>query len=100
MNGTLDLNDDWTLRLTGPGFLDGGSLTIFTYDTLAASPDLAPTFDTSLLGFIPSSSLSLFDNGSGIDLIGVSVPEPSIFVLAALGTLSLCFVGSRRRRPA
>jgi autotransporter-associated beta strand protein len=87
--GQLDLNDNWTLAL-GTGFVDGGSVTIFTYGTLAGSPDLVPTFDTTNLGFTPSGSLSLTDTGSSIVLNGISlVPEPSSLAMLAFGAIGL-----------
>ena len=96
VGGILDLDSGWTLEL-GSDLQDGGSITVFTYDTLAGSPELNPTFDTSGLGFSPSGPLSLSDDGLGtITLNGVSiVPEPSSFALFAFGALSLLV---RRRR--
>jgi autotransporter-associated beta strand protein len=92
--GELDLNDNWKLTL-GLGLQDGGSVMIFDYGTLAASPDLVPTFDIAGLGFTPSTSLSLTDTGSAIVLNGVSViPEPRAALLGGLGLLMLL----RRRR--
>jgi fibronectin-binding autotransporter adhesin len=76
VKGTLTLVNNWTLSLTGTGFKDGGSVTIFTYGTLAASPDLVPTFDTTGLSFTPSGPLSLTDTGSAIVLQGISIPQP------------------------
>ncbi len=94
VDGTLDLNDNWTLSL-GLGFQDGGSVTLFEYGTLAASPDLSPTFFLDNLGFTPSGALSLTDTGSEIVLNGVSViPEPRAALLGGLGMLVLL----RRRR--
>jgi autotransporter-associated beta strand protein len=92
---TLGLNDNWTLAL-GTGFQDGGQVLLFTYGTLAASPDLVPTFDITNLGFTPSGSLSLTDDTLGnIYLNGVSViPEPRAALLGGLGVLMLL----RRRR--
>jgi len=94
VTSTLTLNDDWTLDLGG-GFQDGGSVLIFTYGTFTGS-DLDPTILTSGLGFSPTGTLSLTDNGSGsIFLNGVSVvPEPSAAILGSLGLLALL----RRRR--
>jgi fibronectin-binding autotransporter adhesin len=71
--GQLTLRDNWTLQLVG-GFRDGGSVTLFTYGTLTASPDLAPTFNVASLGFTPSGALSLADTGSSIVLNGVQLP--------------------------
>lgn len=94
VEGTLDLDDNWTLAL-GDGFKDGGSVVLFQYGQLAGSPDLEPTFDLSALGFVPSSSLSLVDTGSQIILNGVSVvPEPTGLALLA-GAAGLMV---RRRR--
>lgn len=91
---TLTLNENWTLAL-GSGFQDGGQVLIFTYGTLAGGSDLDPTFDISGLGFTPTGTLSLTDNGSGsIFLNGVSIPEPSTALLGGLGLLALL----RRRR--
>lgn len=91
----LTLTDNWTLAL-GTGFQEGGQVLLFTYGSLAASPDLTPSFDTAGLGFTPSGPLSLTDNGSGsIFLNGISaIPEPSTALLAGLGLLALL----RRRR--
>ncbi|HAU37493.1 MAG TPA: hypothetical protein DCX07_07205 [Phycisphaerales bacterium] len=95
VNGILDLDNDWTLKLTS-GFRDGGSMVLFTYDTLAASPDLAPTFDISELGFTPTGALTLTDTGSSIVLDGISlVPEPATLSLLALGGIGVLI---RRRR--
>jgi fibronectin-binding autotransporter adhesin len=94
VGGTLALNDNWTLAL-GTGLQDGGSVTIFTYNTLALSPDLVPAFDLANLGFTPTDTLSLTDTGSSIVLNGVSViPEPRAALLGGLGLLMLL----RRRR--
>ena len=92
---TLTLTDNWTLAL-GTGFQDGGQVLLFTYGSLAASPDLIPTFDTAGLGFTPTGALSLTDNGAGsIFLNGISaIPEPSTALLGGLGLLALL----RRRR--
>lgn len=91
---TLTLTDNWTLAL-GAGFQDGGQVLLFTYGTLAASPDLVPTFNTAGLGFSPTGPLSLTDNGAGsIFLNGISIPEPSAALLGGLGLLALL----RRRR--
>jgi autotransporter-associated beta strand protein len=82
--GQLDLNNNWTLALQS-GFQDGGSVTIFNYGTLAASPDLVPSFDITNLGFTPSGPLSLTDTGTGqIVLNGISiVPEPGTWAMLA-----------------
>lgn len=95
VEGTLALMDNWTLTLTD-GFQDGGTTLLFTYGTLAGSPDLSPTFDISGLGFIPSGPLTLFDTGDSIYLNGISaVPEPAVWGLC-LGGLSVLIL---RRRP-
>lgn len=78
--GQLSLVNNWTLKL-GEGFKDGGSVTIFEYGTLAASPDLVPTFDVTALGFTPTTALSLTDTGSSIVLNGVKLPPPNVTVL-------------------
>lgn len=80
VQGQLTLVNNWNLKLSG-NFRDGGSVPIFTYGTLGASPDLAPTFDVSSLGFVPSTTLSLTDTGSGIVLNGLSLPPSAATVL-------------------
>lgn len=96
VNGILTLTDNWNLLL-GPGFQDGGSVTVFTYGTLTGGADLAPTFNTTNLGFTPSGSLTLTDTGTSIVLNGISlIPEPGSLALLAAGTLCLG-VRSRRR---
>jgi autotransporter-associated beta strand protein len=97
VDGTLDLNDNWTLVLSGTGFQNGGSVTVFTYGSLATSPDLVPTFSFVNLGFTPDS-VTLTDDGFGsIVLNGVSVvPEPTTLGLLAMGAIGLM----RRRRVA
>ena len=98
VNGILDLNDNWTLSLR-TGLADGGSITIFAYDSLAATPDLVPTFDVSQLGFAPSGVLSLTDTGTSIVLNGVQViPEPSTWALLAFSLTTVMVL--RRRRKA
>jgi len=98
VDGALTLNDNWTLAL-GSGLQDGGSVTIFTFGSLTGGADLAPTIDTSNLGFTPGGPLSLTSTSSAIVLNGVSVvPEPTAFVLAILGFLGLIGLGRRRKR--
>jgi len=96
VDGTMSLNDDWTLSLSGLDFIDGGSTTIFTFGTLSGSPDLSPTFDTTGLSFTPTS-LNLSQSGNSIVLNGVSViPEPSTLILV-ISSLSAFFLFRRRR---
>lgn len=75
VDGALDLDDNWTLAL-GDGFQDGGSVTLFNYGSLGASPDLAPTIDVTHLGFAPTHALSLSDTGTSIVLNGIRLPLP------------------------
>ncbi len=96
INGTLDLNEEWKLSL-GTGFADGGSVVLFTYDTLAGSPDLTPVFDLTLLGFTPSSALSLTDTGNSIVLNGIqAIPEPASVTLL-IGGAGMLACGRRFR---
>jgi fibronectin-binding autotransporter adhesin len=69
VTGELALNDNWTLTL-GDNLKNGGSITVFSYGSLAGGADLAPAFDISNLGFTPGT-LSLADTGSEIVLNGV-----------------------------
>lgn len=97
VNGTLQLNDGWNLNLQ-TGFKDGGSVTLFTYTTAAATPnfDMTPDINISALGFVPSGSLTLTDTGNSIVLNGISVvPEPGV-VGFGLGAITLAAL--RRRR--
>ncbi len=72
VNGTLDLDDNWTLQLTGSGFMAGGQVTLFKYGTLAASPDLSPTYTFSNLGFTPGSlTMSNDTANTRIVLLGI-----------------------------
>ncbi|MFA7344536.1 MAG: autotransporter-associated beta strand repeat-containing protein [Terrimicrobiaceae bacterium] len=98
VNGTLDLNDNWTLTLTGNGFQNGGSVVLFDYATLALSPDLLPTFDTSGLSFTPGSLTLTNDTINGrIVLNGISVvPEPATWGLLAFSLTTVLVL--RRRR--
>lgn len=97
INGQLDLDNNWTLTL-GPGFVDGGSVVLFTYNSIAGTPDLVPTINTAGLGFVPSGPLTLTDTGSSIVLNGISViPEPSTVLLAGVG-LALVLTRFRRLR--
>jgi hypothetical protein len=57
VNGALNLGNNgvtggnWILNLVqgGDGLADGGSLALFTYDTLIGTPNLNPTIN--LIGF-------------------------------------------------
>jgi autotransporter-associated beta strand protein len=96
VNGTLDLDNNWTLKL-GSGFQDdaAGFVTLFEFTSLAGSPDLDPTIDITSLGFTPSTTLTIAQFGSTLRLNGISaIPEPSAAFLGALGALMLL----RRRR--
>lgn len=95
----LDLDTNWTLTL-GSGFTDGGSVVLYTFGTLAISPDLNPTFNTAGLGFSPTGPLSLSVVGNTVVLNGISViPEPSTTLLAAAaGTVLLVFRRRNGRR--
>ncbi|WFB35943.1 autotransporter-associated beta strand repeat-containing protein [Kiritimatiellota bacterium B12222] len=98
VGGILDLQDNWTLSLQS-GFADGGSTTLFSYGSLAGGVDLAPTFDTSNLGFSPSGALTLSDTGSSIILNGVSViPEPSTGVMLLIAITTGCLFMRRQRK--
>jgi hypothetical protein len=72
VQGRLTLTDNWTLQVVGPGFMDGGQVTVFEYGSLGASPDLVPTFTLSNLNFSPSSlTLSNDTANSRIVLYGI-----------------------------
>lgn len=95
VDGNLTLTDNWTLALGG-GLQDGGSVTLFEYGTLTGGFDDTPTFDLAGLGFAPTSTLTLTDDGGFITLNGLSVvPEPSTTALLGLGGLALIL---RRRK--
>lgn len=103
VNGTLDLNDTWTLALVGneTTFAVGGFTVLFTYTTLAVSPSLTPTFDlTALTGLgIGPGDLTVSNDveNSRIILTGISVvPEPSVTIL--LGVAGMAGLFYRRRR--
>jgi fibronectin-binding autotransporter adhesin len=84
VNGQLDLDNSWTLQLEpGLGWAAGGSTTLFTYDSIAATPWLTPTIvNNSGIGGI----FTLTDTGSSIVINGLSViPEPSTGLLTLLG---------------
>ncbi|MFA4943192.1 MAG: PEP-CTERM sorting domain-containing protein [Lentisphaeria bacterium] len=89
VNGTLTLDTDWNLTLL-TGFQDGGTTTLFTYTTAGGTLDLTPDFDSTGLGFTPTSSLTLTDTGSAIVLNGISiVPEPAALALLLVGAVGL-----------
>ena len=94
--GTLNLASAWDLTISGLGYQDGGSVTLFTYTTAGT---IFTNADITLvgLGFAPTGPLTLTDTGSAIVLNGISVvPEPSAWgLIAAAGTV---FVIIRRRR--
>ena len=92
VTNTLRLVDDWTLRVRG-GLTDGGSLVLFTFGTLAATPDLMPTLDLSQLWFTPSATPSLQVVGNTVVLLGIQIPEPGTGLLVLAGALA----GLRRR---
>src|SRR5690606_20952934 len=94
VGGLLPLNDNWILKLEGVE--EGGSVTIFTFGSLYGGSDLNPIFDSSALAFTPTLSLEVINNT--IVLHGVSIPEPSVVMLAALGLTVVLFF--RRRRSA
>ncbi len=90
VSDTLDLNSGWTLSLR-EGLVDGGSVTLFSYGTLASSPHLTPTIDGSQLDFTPSGTLYLENDTENklVILHGVqAVPEPAGLSLLALGGLA------------
>jgi len=95
VNGLLTLGDGWTLTVTS-GFQNGGSTTLFTYDTFGGL-GLQPTIDYSGLGFTPTGPLTITDTGSAIVLNGISiVPEPA--TLALLMGAGAVLMGVHRRR--
>jgi autotransporter-associated beta strand protein len=97
VTGQLDLDNNWTLTL-GPGFVDGGSVVVYTFGSIAATPDLLPTFDITNLGFTPTSTLTLTLVGNSVVLNGISVvPEPSTALLAGAG-IALVLTRVRRSR--
>ncbi|MCG3147954.1 MAG: hypothetical protein PCFJNLEI_01395 [Verrucomicrobiae bacterium] len=99
VNGTLTLpTGAWRVDLNGPGLQSGGSLVLFTFDSLAGIFNTNPTF--SYTGFTVEGEPYLSVLGDSVVLNGVSivsvVPEPSILCLVAVGGLLLWRV--RRRR--
>jgi len=97
VNGALTLNNNWTLAL-GSGLADGGSVVLFTYNSLVAGWDSAPTFDLTNLGFTPTGPLSLTDTGDSIVLNGVQViPEPSSAAMMIAGLMGAVALARRRR---
>jgi len=98
--GALNLGNNWTMSL-GSGLMDGGSITIFTFGSLAGSSDLTPIFDLSQLGFTPTGPLSLTQVGNTLVLNGVqAIPEPSTYALLILGFGMALWVQRLRRRTA
>lgn len=98
--GTLTLNNNWTMSL-GSGLMDGGSIAIFTFGSLAGSSDLTPIFDLSQLGFTPTGPLSLTQVGNTLVLNGVqAIPEPSTYALLILGFGVAFWMQRLRRRTA
>jgi len=100
VNGTLDLDNNWTLQLQpGQGWTAGGSTILFTYTSLAASPDLLPTFvnNTGI-----AASLTLTNDGAGnIVLNGLTaIPEPSTVMALVFGIAVLAIARCRRLRPS
>ncbi len=83
VKGTLDLDNNWTLQLTGPGFSRGGQVTLFKYGTLASSPDLIPSFTFSNLGFTPGTLTMVNDTANKqIVLLGIKKAPPAGTVLS------------------
>jgi hypothetical protein len=54
-SGQLRLDNTWTLQIAGPGFAIGGSLTLFTYNTLYTPAFLSPAITVTNLGFVPGT---------------------------------------------
>ncbi|MFA7343073.1 MAG: autotransporter-associated beta strand repeat-containing protein [Terrimicrobiaceae bacterium] len=95
--GTLGLASAWDLTISGPGYKNGGTTTLFTYTTAGT---IFTNADITLtgLGFTPSGPLTLTSTGSAIVLNGISVvPEPSTWALLAF-SLTTVMVLRRRTR--
>ncbi len=98
VNGTLSLNDNWTLTLSGDQFVNGGSIVLFTFGSLAANPDFSPNFDVSLLGINLTGPLSLSRVDNTIVLNGITaVPEPAPLGLVIAGLAAAMVLGRRAR---
>jgi len=52
-SGQLRLDNTWALQVSGPGLASGGSLTLFSYNTLYTPACLSPTITVTNLGFVP-----------------------------------------------
>ena len=71
VTGALNLASGWNLTVTGTGFRNGGSVTLFSYTT-AGTISTNADINSGGLDFTPSGSLFLTDTGSSIVLHGIS----------------------------
>lgn len=98
--GNLDLASGWDLTISGLGYQNGGTTTLFTYTTAGT---IFTNADITLigLGFTPTGSLTLTNDtiNKQIVLNGISVvPEPSAWALVVISGTFFVIVRRRQRR--